>query len=194
MNSIQFGQPLGFQGIEDRVNQLSSMLGTDTPHAAVQGQAFNETLQGALGPNGFAPVVPGQGGTSVESTQLKSLIQSSAASNGVDPHLFDALVEQESGYNSHARSRAGAMGLTQLMPETASSLGVSSPFDPVQNLQGGAKYLKSLLNQFNSVPLALAAYNAGPEAVIRHGGVPPYKETQNYVKSIMAGYERRQNP
>lgn len=194
MNSIQFGQPLGIQGVEDRVAQLSNMLGIESTPSPSASPAFNDALQGALGNNGFAPVNPGHGNTSIEPADIKSMIQSSALANGVDPHLFDALVQQESGYNPNSRSRAGAMGLTQLMPETASSLGVTSPFDPVQNLQGGAKYLKSLLNQFNSVPLALAAYNAGPAAVIRHGGIPPYHETQNYVNSILAKYEGRQSP
>ena len=191
MNSIQFGQPLGFQGVEDRINQLSSMLGLDSQPATDASQSFSNALTGAIGSQGFAPLVPGKDGTNIENSTLKSLIQSSAASNGIDPNLFDALVEQESGYQPNARSRAGAMGLTQLMPETANAMGITSPFNPTQNLEGGARYLKSLMNQFNSLPLALAAYNAGPEAVIKHGGIPPYPETIKYVQNILAGYERR---
>ncbi len=191
VNSIQFGQPLGLQGVEDRINQLSSMLGLDSQPAADASQSFSNALTGAIGSQGFAPLVPGKDGTNIENSTLKSLIQSSAASNGIDPNLFDALVEQESGYQPNARSRAGAMGLTQIMPETANAMGITSPFNPTQNLEGGARYLKSLMNQFNSLPLALAAYNAGPEAVIKHGGIPPYPETIKYVQNILAGYERR---
>src|SRR5690606_19739594 len=91
------------------------------------------------------------------------------------------------GYNSRAVSPAGAQGLMQLMPSTASGLGVGNPFDPAQAVNGAAKLLADLLARFdNSTPLALAAYNAGPGAVLRHDGIPPYRETQNYVRSVMA--------
>jgi hypothetical protein len=104
----------------------------------------------------------------------------------VDPKIFRALVKQESGGNQGARSPAGAIGLTQLMPGTARSLGVN-PQDPQQNLDGGAKYLREQLDRFGGdYHKALAAYNAGPGAVQKYGGIPPYKETQNYVKSILA--------
>jgi len=93
-------------------------------------------------------------------------------------------VQQESGWNPRAKSHAGALGLAQLMPFTARQLGVN-PHDPKQNLEGGARYLKQQYNKFRSWRLALAAYNAGPEAVSKYNGVPPYKETRNYVKKIM---------
>ena len=93
------------------------------------------------------------------------------------------LVQQESGWKADAVSSKGALGLAQLMPATARALGVD-PDDPMQNLDGGARYLSMMHKRFRSWRLALAAYNAGPEAVDRHGGVPPYKETQNYVRKI----------
>lgn len=111
------------------------------------------------------------------------MAQAAAARHGVPTGLFLRLVEQESGWNPQARSVKGALGLAQLMPDTARALGVD-PLDPAQNLEGGARYLRAQFEAFGSWPLALAAYNAGPGAVARHGGVPPFAETQNYVQVI----------
>ena len=108
-----------------------------------------------------------------------------ATRHGVPVDLFLRLGQQESGWNPGAVSHAGAIGLAQLMPGTAAVLRVD-PTDPVQNLEGGARYLKQQYRTFGTWQLALAAYNAGPGAVIKHGGIPPYKETRNYVR-IIAG-------
>ncbi len=111
------------------------------------------------------------------------MARSAAMRHGVPADLFLRLVQQESGFNPRAVSHKGALGLAQLMPETAQRLGVD-PQDPYQNLDGGARYLAQQYKRFASWRLALAAYNAGPEAVQRHNGVPPYKETRNYVRVI----------
>ncbi len=115
-----------------------------------------------------------------------TMARQAARKHDVPEELFLRLVQQESGWNPHAVSHKGALGLAQLMPGTAQLLGVN-PRDPKQNLEGGARYLSWQYRKFKSWRLALAAYNAGPQAVEKHGGVPPYKETQNYVKVIWGG-------
>lgn len=117
----------------------------------------------------------------------ESLIQQAALRNGVEPALLKGLIEQESGFDPNAHSSAGALGLTQLMPSTAVSLGVRNPLDPTEAVEGGARLLGELLRQFGgNVSDALAAYNAGAGAVQRYGGVPPYPETEAYVSKVLA--------
>jgi soluble lytic murein transglycosylase-like protein len=136
--------------------------------------------QGA--PNAPAPVPPGE---------IDRLVSANAATWNVDPSLIKAIIANESGFNANATSGAGAQGLMQLMPGTAAGLGVSNSYDPAQNVWGGTRYIRGLLDRFGgNVPLAVAAYNAGPGAVEKYSGVPPYAETQNYVQNVLASYEK----
>jgi soluble lytic murein transglycosylase-like protein len=133
----------------------------------------------ALPPRPVGSSLPNRGRGSFD-----SLFKAAAQKEGIDEHLVEAVAEAESGFRPEAVSKAGAIGLMQLMPATARALGVN-PFDPVANVTGGVKYLKNMLDRFGSVPLALAAYNAGPGAVEKYGGVPPYQETETYVDRVL---------
>jgi hypothetical protein len=119
-------------------------------------------------------------------TPYGEIITSVSEAHGVDPMLVRALIQVESGYRPGARSRKGAMGLMQLMPSTAREYKVRNPFEPKANIEAGIKHLKSLIDQFERLDLSLAAYNAGPGAVKRFKGVPPYRETRNYVTRILS--------
>jgi soluble lytic murein transglycosylase-like protein len=123
-------------------------------------------------------------------SQYDAIIEKAAVSAAVEPNLLRAVIVVESGFNSRAVSKRGAVGLMQLMPATASRFGVSNPYDPLENVHGGARYLKFLMDRFGqNVRLALAAYNAGEEAVDRNGGqIPPFTETMAYVPKVLKIY------
>jgi soluble lytic murein transglycosylase-like protein len=183
MSLSTIGTRLGeLQTMVAQMNTPAAPAPATTPDATGPTSPFAGALAAAQTSPSAAPV-SGAGASSA----FDSEINAAAASNGIDPALLKGLVSQESGFNPSARSGAGAVGLTQLMPGTASALGVTNPLDPAQSLQGGAKYLREQLDRFGGdETLALAAYNAGPGAVQKYGGVPPYAETQNYVTSVMS--------
>lgn len=120
--------------------------------------------------------------------QFEDLLKAQADAHGLEWQLIAAVIMTESGFNPQAASDKGAQGLMQLMPDTWMDLGVSDPLDPVQNIAAGTAYLKAQLQRFNTLELALAAYNAGPGSVQRAGGVPPFAETQNFIARVMGFY------
>ena len=123
-----------------------------------------------------------------------AIIQKAQVKYGIAFSLIKAVIHAESGFDSRAVSKKGAKGLMQIMPDNYKALAVSDPFDPSQNIMGGTRYLKQLLNRYDAkLPLALAAYNAGPTAVDLYGRVPPYTETQNYVQKVLTLYNRYKN-
>lgn len=137
----------------------------------------------------------GPGGEGLQRTKYRSQILAAAQETKVDPALIRAVISVESGYNPSARSSAGAVGLMQLMPETAQRYGVKDRLDPAQNIHGGARYLRDLQLMFdNNLQLVLAAYNAGEQAVMKYGRrIPPYRETAAYVPKVL-GYYRKFRP
>jgi soluble lytic murein transglycosylase-like protein len=130
-------------------------------------------------------------GEDVSISEINELIEKYSEKNGLDANFVRAVVKQESGFNEKATSRCGAAGLMQLMPGTAKGLGVENPYDAEQNVKGGTKMLSNLLKTYGgNKELALAAYNAGGGAVKKYGGIPPYEETQRYVKNVLSIYDR----
>lgn len=126
-------------------------------------------------------------GASTDPSQYDDLIRAAATKYDVDPSLVRAVVKNESGFDANATSPAGAQGLMQLMPATAAGLGVTNAYDPVQSIDAGTRYLRGQLDRFGGdATKAVAAYNAGPTAVARYDGVPPYRETQAYVRRVLA--------
>lgn len=152
--------------------------------------AIRRVITGLPGAAGVSPTARASSSDRVDgSVPYARLFNAAGERYGVDADLLAAVARQESGYNPRAVSHAGAQGLMQLMPATARGLGVENAFDPAQAVDGAARLLRDLLGRFGRTDLALAAYNAGPGAVLRYDGIPPYRETQNYVRSVMAMLE-----
>lgn len=163
------------------IQRTLTELQPDKPvSAAPRVQSFAQVLSEAQAPEKAVARSTG----SPRASHFDDLIQQAATRYGVDPDLVHSVIQAESNYDPNCHSSAGAMGLMQLMPETARSLHVN-PWDAKQNIEGGVRELRGYLDRFKDVDLALAAYNAGPGAVQRYHGVPPYHETQTYVKRVL---------
>lgn len=194
---------LGPEGVRQRIAELQSRLDVVRPNPpAPNPSSFKSALngsmtplQGNIGDGSLAPMNPHdlQIDRQASAPALRQLAAKVALHHGIDPVLFEELVNQESGFDPAARSKAGAVGLTQLMPATAAELGVSDRTDPAQSLVGGARYLRQMIEKFGDPSLALAAYNAGPGNVMKAKGVPAIPETQSYVADILARTMARKN-
>lgn len=185
------------QSIEGRLSgglgaaPLSGPVGANRS-ASGQGANFENLIHSLAEKDRFksaasAPVSESQ---KLNSASVQPYVAEASAKYGVDPALIEAVIKQESGYDAGVSSYVGAQGLMQLMPETAKELGVKDSFDARENVMGGTKYLKQLMDRFDgNLTKVIAGYNAGPGAVEKHGGVPPYAETQNYVKKVLDNYQ-----
>jgi soluble lytic murein transglycosylase-like protein len=176
--------------------KMQSMFGTldESPSFDSTLGSADKKIYGQLS-GGIAPLgVDGLQLSPDGSAPLQQMAAKAAQRYGIEPQLFMALINQESSFNPMARSTKGALGLSQLMPQTASELGVTNRTDPEQSLDGGAKYFSQLLDRFGTPELALAAYNAGPGAVEQAGGVPNNPETQKYVANILRAAAKKLSP
>ena len=166
-----------------RINMIENQFQSLVSYGAKPDEDFQKILDSSIAHKSNP--------TDTSRSEINDLIEKYAEKNGLDSDFVKAVVKQESGFNPQATSSCGAMGLMQLMPGTAQGLGVTNAYDAEQNIMGGTKYLKGLMDRFdNNKSLALAAYNAGPNAVKKYGGIPPYMETQNYVKSVLSNYDK----
>lgn len=177
--------------IEIPTDQIDRFEVDTTPAISISAAPERPNPAPKLFPSGTAQTV-NQQQAPVDRRSLDEMVSGAGQRHQIDPDFINSVIRAESGFNNRAVSKKGAQGLMQLMPGTASHLGVANSFDPNSNVEGGTKYLRELLEKYNyDVPKALAAYNAGPGRVDRYRGVPPYFETQTYVAKIIRDFNRK---
>ena len=188
----------GVYSCMERISEIKKRFGLMNENAKANQNAETAGDEGDL-KRTFSEILSDRTGVSssqqgnLSKDDIESLIEKISIKEGVSPSLVKAVVENESSYNTMAVSPKGAMGLMQLMPETAKELGVNDSFSAEENIEGGVKYLKGLLNKYQwDYKKALAAYNAGPKLVDSYNGVPPIKETAEYVKRVLNSYRKEQ--
>ena len=175
--------------IDERGNLVYTYTNDDLPHAHRAPAGKSAAGLEPTRKSGGAPAANSAPARPLGEDVLHQLVQETAHKHNVDPALVSAVISTESNWNTSAISRKGALGLMQLIPQTAQRFGVYNAFDPTQNVEAGVTYLSSLLDRYNGdLPKALAAYNAGPRAVDRWGGVPNYRETREYVQKVTSSY------
>jgi soluble lytic murein transglycosylase-like protein len=186
----------GLNRVLARINEIKTRFGFDYQGNAISGARY--TTQKAESENckekrfeeALEYAIQSTSGSSfeVDMDKVYSQVKESSDKYNVDPNLILAVMKAESGFNKNAVSRAGAIGLMQLMPQTARSLGIN-PYNHIENVEGGTLYLKKMMDMFGQdISLALAAYNAGPQNVKKYGGIPPFNETKNYVDNVIKYY------
>jgi soluble lytic murein transglycosylase-like protein len=178
--------------------RIAQITGETPPSPALPGNTSFAQLVSSAMSGGADPVQAAVTQQSVSQVpaivppaQIDRLVSANAGAWGVDPALVKAIIANESGFDANATSKTGAQGLMQLEPGTAAELGVTDAYDPAQNISGGTRYIRGLLDRFHGdLRLAIAAYNAGPGAVVKYNGVPPYAETQQYVENVLDAYQK----
>lgn len=169
--------------VTQRIAQITGQTVQAAPNAPA-GSSFASMVAAASAQPDSRPV-------QAAPADVERLVSANANTWGVDPALVKAIIANESGFDPNATSKTGAQGLMQLEPGTAADLGVSNAYDPAQNVAGGTRYIRGLLDRFHGdLRLAIAAYNAGPGAVVKYNGVPPYAETQQYVENVLDSYQK----